>query len=260
MSPTTEQRAIERAMSKLSRRWRRLRQAVHERAGAVYELDGCRFELPPWADDVKRNIRRGNYEGPERRLVAKWLDGKRTVIELGGAFGIVSGVIGARLGDDTPHIIVEANPALVAFCRRNAAAGRPAGAPVTAIAAAIAYGAEGDVAFLASDAFLGSRLAHGDEAGAVRVPATTLREVLKDHSVDAFDLVCDIEAAEWDLVKEDAAALARCHLAIIELHPDAFAESGASERGFVDMLAAAGLDIVDRESNVIAARNRAFAN
>jgi FkbM family methyltransferase len=246
-------------MSKLSRRWRRLRQAVHERAGAVYELDGCRFELPPWADDVKRNIRRGNYEGPERRLVAKWLDGERTVIELGGAFGILSGVIGARLRRDTPHIIVEANPALVGFCRSNAAAGRPTGAPVMAIGAAIAYGAEGDVAFLPSDAFLGSRLARHGEPGAVRVPATTLRQLLRAHSVDEFDMVCDIEAAEWDLVKEDADALSRCHLAIIEIHPDAFVEPGASEARVIDMLAAAGLDIVDRDANVIAARNRAFA-
>ena len=157
------------------------------------------------------------------------------------------------------NIIVEANSALVAFCRRNAAAARPAGAPVIAIDAAIAYGADAEVEFLASDAFLGSRLARRGEPGTVRVAATTLRQVLQSHAVGEFDLVCDIEGVELDLLRSDAGALSRCHLAIIEMHPDVFAELGASEADFLHLLAHAGLDIVDREANVIAARNRAFA-
>src|SRR6476646_3149174 len=134
-------------MSKLSRRWRQLRQAVNELAGAAYELDGVRFTLPAWADDVKRNILKGHYEEAERRLVAKWLDGSRTVVELGGASGIVSGIVGARLGPEVRHIVVEANPALVQVCRQNAGAARPAGAPVIAIGAAIAYGVDGYAEF-----------------------------------------------------------------------------------------------------------------
>ena len=41
--------------------------------------------------------------------------------------------------------------------------------------------------------------------------------------IEEFDLVCDIEGAELELVKDDAGALSRCHLAIIEMHPDVFA-------------------------------------
>lgn len=247
-------------MSKLSRRWRRVRQAVHEWAGARYELDGCSFALPPWADDIKRNIRRGNYEGPERKLVAKWLEGSRTVIELGGSFGIVSGIVGARLNVDTRHIVVEANPVLIDYCRTNAGAARPAGAPVTVVGAAIAYEGGGDVEFLQSDAFLGSRLGKPGDAGTIKVPATTLRAVLDDHAVGDFDLVCDIEAAEFDMLRQDADALSRCSLAIIEVHPDAYAEKGASEMDFLALLGEAGFDVVDREANVVAARNRLFVH
>jgi FkbM family methyltransferase len=246
-------------LSKLSRRWRQLRQAVNEFAGATYELDGVRFTLPPWADDVKRNILKGHYEEAERRLVAKWLDGSRTVVELGGAFGIVSGVVGARLGNDIRHIVVEANPALLEFCRQNACAARPAGAPVTAIGAAIAYGVDGHAEFWPSDAFLGSHLARAGDRGTIRVPATTLRQVVAELDVGDFDLVCDIEGAELDLIRNDAAILSRCRLAIVEIHPDVFAEKGSSEQEFIALLARAGLEIVDRDANVLVARNPALA-
>jgi FkbM family methyltransferase len=246
-------------LSKLSRRWRQLRQAVNELAGATYELDGVRFTLPAWADDVKRNILKGHYEESERRLVAKWLDGRRTVVELGGAFGVVSGVVGARLRNDVRHIVVEANPALVEFCRQNAGAARPAGAPVTAIGAAIAYGVDGHAEFWPSDAFLGSHLARPGDRGTIRVPAITLRQVVAELDVGDFDLVCDIEGAELDLIRNDADILSRCRLAIVEIHPDVFADKGASEQEFVALLARAGLEIVDRDANVLVARNPAFA-
>ena len=245
-------------MSKLSRRWRRLRQAAKEWAGAAYELDGVRFTLPPWADAVKRNILKGHYEGPERRLVAKWLDAGTPVVELGGAFGIVSGIVGARLAAGTPHVVVEANPALVEFCRLNAAAARPAGAPVSAIGAAIAYGGNGHAEFWPSDAFLGSRLARGGEPGTIRVPATSLANVLARAGFGEYTLVCDIEGTELELVRNEAALLARCRLAIVELHPDVFADRGSSEDDFIGLLAGAGLDVVDRDANVIVARNRAL--
>lgn len=244
-------------MSKLSRRWRRLRQSVKEWAGATYELDGVRFTLPPWADDVKRNILKGHYEEPERRLVAKWLHAGVPVVELGGAFGIVSGIVGAHLAPGTPHVVVEANPALVECCRLNASAARPAGAPVTVIGAAIAYGGNGHAEFWPSEAFLGSRLARGGDAGTIRVPATSLGSVLTEAGLDEYALVCDIEGTELELVRNEAALLARCRLAIFEVHPDVLEDKGSSEDEFIALLDAAGLEIVDRDANVIVARNRA---
>jgi FkbM family methyltransferase len=245
-------------MSKLSRRWRRVRQAVHEWAGATYELDGCRFVLPPWADDIKRNIRRGHYEVPERRLVLKWLKGDAPVVELGGSFGIVSGVIGSRLGAAIPHVIVEANPILIEICTRNAATARPAGAPVTVVSAAIAYGDGNDVYFLPSGGFLGSRLANAGDADVIKVEAIMLHELLAGQGIGVFDLVCDIEGAELDMLRQDGNALSQCRLAIIELHADVFAAKGASQDDFIRELSELGFEIVESSGNVIVARNREF--
>ena len=241
-------------MSKLSRRWRRLRQAVHEWAGGRYELDGCSFTLPPWADDVKRNIRRGHYEAAERRLVIEQLDGGLPVVELGGSFGIVSGIVGRNIRAATPQVIVEANPLLVDYCRVNAKAPRVPDAPVTVLNAAIAYGAGEEVEFVQSGGFLGSRLAEQGETGTVRVPAITLSRLLAGHLPEQdYELVCDIEGAELDLLRHDAAALGRCQLAIIEMHADVFAARGSSETEFLAMLEAAGLHLRKREDNVIMA-------
>jgi hypothetical protein len=155
--------------------------------------------------------------------------------------------------------VVEANPVLVDYCRRNAGAARPAGAPIEVVGAAISYDGLEQVEFLQSDAFLGSRLAKPGDVGTIKVPATTLRQVLDSRSVGDFDLVCDIEATELDMLRQDMAALARCSLAIVEVHPDAYPEKGASEAAFLALLASAGFDVVDREANVLAAQNRAFA-
>ncbi len=241
-------------MSKLSRRWRRLRQAISERLGQTYTLDGVGFTLPPFADDVKRNILRGNYEAPERRLVARLIDGTRPVIELGGAFGIVSGVTATRLRPDTVHVVVEANPVLVETCRANATRPRASGAPTTIVHAAVGYDGK-QLAFVQSEGFLGSRLALPGEAGTVNVETVKLGDLVRQYVPEGdYDLICDIEGAELDIVRHDAAGLSRCRLAIVEIHADAFAARGSSEAAFLDLLAKAGMEVAERDENVVVAR------
>jgi FkbM family methyltransferase len=246
-------------MSKLSRRWRRLRQAVNELGGATYELDGAVFDLPSWADDIKRNILRGNYEKAERSLVNEWIAGDRPVVELGGSFGIVSGVTARRLSPESLQVVVEANPILVKFCQRNAQRQRENGAPVVAVHAAVAYGSEDHVEFVPSDGFLGSRLAaRPGEAGAIRVPAISLSRILGDYLAEGpYDLICDIEGAEFDLFRHDAAGLERCRVAIVEFHPEAFAARGKSEEAFLALMDKAGFEIAARKENVVVGRRRA---
>lgn len=239
-------------MSKLSRQYRRLRQGVQEAFGATYELDGARFTLPSWADDIKRNIKRGHYEAAERRLVLQHLRSDLPVVELGGSFGIVSGVIARRLAPTTPHIIVEANPLLTDYCRANATAPRGSGAPVTVINAAIAYGVGAEVSFLQSGGFLGSRLALDGDSGTIRVPALRLSALLAQHVPGQdYQLVCDIEGGELDMLIHDRDALQPCRSAMVEMHADVFAARGTSEAGFITLLEAADLSVRERVDNVV---------
>lgn len=212
--------------------------------------------LPAWADDVKRNILRGTYEAPELRLLARWIGGDRPVVELGGAFGVISAATATRLAPGVAHVVVEANPLLVDYCRRNATSPRGSGAPTVVVSAAVAYGRD-RAPFVQSDAFLGSRLALAEEGGTVDVATITLSQILETNRIELpYDLVCDIEGAELEVLRHDADALAGCRIALIELHPDVFAANGSSEAGFLHLLDIAGFEVVDRDEHVVVARNR----
>lgn len=66
------------------------------------------------------------------------------------------------------------------------------------------------------------RLASAGAMPGTEVAATTLSRVLSDFGVrDGYTLFMDIEGSESDLLTNDASALERCSMMIVELH-DAF--------------------------------------
>lgn len=228
------------------------------RHGPNYPLDGTTFRLPPRSPLLARKaIRRGLYEGPERRMVARWLPRDLPVIELGGSYGIVSHAIRRHIAPETDLTIVEANPALLQICRANV--GLAGAAQRTeVIGAALAYGAE-TVRFAVTDTLHTSHVAKAGDSGSglVEVPAVSLAGLVARKGIAGdFSLVCDIEGAEFDLLQNDAAALARCAVIVMEIHPDAFMDRGETVSAFRRMLEGGGFDIVDHEAQVIVARRR----
>ena len=45
----------------------------------------------------------------------------------------------------------------------------------------------------------------------------TLREICKEFSLGSFQLICDIEGAELEIIEQDRAMLEKCRLLTIEL-------------------------------------------
>ncbi|MCZ7676625.1 MAG: FkbM family methyltransferase [Roseovarius sp.] len=179
------------------------------------------------------------------------------VIELGGSYGIVSHTIRKHLDDDARLIVLEANPDLVDICKDNVA---KAGGKTEVVQAALAYGRD-KVRFTVTSGLHTSHVTTGagaaDDAGSreIEVPAMTLATLLADKGIDgSYGLVCDIEGGEFDLFLNDAEALARCAMAIVELHPDPFVRRGESTSAFLEHVRAAGFEIVEVMANVIAAR------
>jgi hypothetical protein len=89
--------------------------------GAIYRVDGCRFEIPVNMTD--RNYRSafvfGEYEAGEQKLIRQFLRTDDRVIELGGCIGVLSCLVNSRLESRTHHLVVEANPELIPILRRN---------------------------------------------------------------------------------------------------------------------------------------------
>jgi FkbM family methyltransferase len=221
-----------------------------------YRIDGMTFRLPDSASvAARKEITKGRYELPERTLVRRHLPPSLPVVELGGAYGIVSRVIGTRLAAGVSHVVVEANPALIDLCRENAKAG-PAHRPEI-VTAAISYSGAPTVSFNVTPGTHDSRLAGAGEDGTVTVPAVTLSQLLSDHGLNVnYSLVVDIEGAEFDLFEHEAAALRDCAVAIVEVHPCVFAENGRSEEDFLALVEARGFDVIERCGAVYALRNR----
>ena len=84
---------LRRLLSQFSGRYiRPIIGLVFDLSGAVYRVDGCRFEIPTHLTD--RNYRSafvlGEYEAAERRLIRQFLRADDRVIESGGCVGVLS--------------------------------------------------------------------------------------------------------------------------------------------------------------------------
>lgn len=234
---------------------RRRRVAGHfARNGEVFDFHGVSVRLPRHVDVAAANaLIRGKYEQEEAALIAKYLPAELPVIELGGSLGVVSALIRSRLRPAVRHLIVEANPRLIDVCSANAAAGGQ-GDATEVIHGAVYY--DGPVArFGIAKEVHASAVGQGGSAELVEVPAISLAELFRKlGSPERFVLVSDIEGAEFDLFDHEAETLAHVELAIVELHPRNYAAQGRSEADLLRNASAAGLQVVERLSDVVLLR------
>ena len=75
--------------------------------GEQFNPHGVLIKLPRSADiSIRYLLARGRpYEGPEARMVQKYISHGFNVIELGGCYGIISALIRKQIGPHAKHII-----------------------------------------------------------------------------------------------------------------------------------------------------------
>lgn len=232
---------------------RHLRNVIdHARHGGRCELDGEVFDLPARVPrEIRRALRCGAYEAPERALIAAHLPSNLPVVELGGSIGVVGRFIGRKIDSGVRHLVVEANPALPALCREVARGASDR--PVEVISAALDYSGRATIAFKRSSGLLDSRVVPSGRSGAIEVPVVRLAELRERlGSPSAWSLVADIEGAEYDLFSQDVAEFGGCRALILEMHPAAFAERGATLDDFLAMVTARGFRLVEQVGMVAA--------
>lgn len=220
-----------------------------------YEFHGATIRLPSrYARYAGSDIVKGAYEWEEAQLIGEHLNADIPVVELGGSLGVVSSLIRNKLDPATRHVVVEANAALVPVLSGNLSR-QKGGDQSLVLAGAIHYGAPA-VSFTDSDNIHGNRIS--DDKTGNTVKALTLFDC---HEAlgrpQSFDLVCDIEGAEFALFENDAKTLAAARLAIIEIHPDRFAESGRSENDFFDLAHSCGFEQHSRLGDVLVLKRAA---
>lgn len=162
----------------------------------------------------------GLYERAECAYVDRFLNGSTCVVELGSGIGISSAHIAAGLSRGGVLVCVEANEVLLPsieqniqpYLRRSRSSG-------TIVHAAIGACEGTSILNVVSNPFESyvSRSAAPDAVSTVPVPTRSLESVLKQYPARSFDLVCDVEGAEGELIVRSS-GLERCRRLIIELH------------------------------------------
>lgn len=191
-----------------------------ELRGDHVQLDGCQFDLssPVIMTPQKAGFWLGNYEAQERIAVQQIPDLGLPVVELGGGIGVVSCVTSKHFGNPSAHVVVEANPNMIAVLEQQRILN---GCNFTVVPANLAYEAA-EVPFHVNAKFLASSALDFSDphAQVINVAATSLRTILDQQGFDNIVLICDIEGAEVSLFEQESDLIgSRVKYLVLEFHP-----------------------------------------
>jgi FkbM family methyltransferase len=224
---------------------RRLR--VAQRIKSI-NLDGCVIDMGQIPDSqTKIDLAEEVYERAERRLVPRHLDPHLPVVELGGCIGVIACLTNRMLHNPERHVVVEANPLaiplLMAIRDKNQCR-------FEILHKALAYDAS--TASFQPELNLCANSIQHNPAGkpSVTIPATTLRNIVSERDFESFNLICDIEGYEWELVCKEPDVLRKAEVLMIETHARFIGEAKTAQ--LLSSLVDLGFRIVDQEETVVA--------
>jgi len=189
------------------------------------------------------------YEDHEVELVEEYLFADTDVLELGSGVGYVSTIVNRSL-DDAHHIAVEANEQLAPMLQNTK---RLNDADFEVVNGVYKPGTDVQEFHVASNCFSSSMTAREDTEvdTTIEVPAVTLAELVEKFDIKQFQLVVDIEGAEFELIAEEREVLAKlCTQMIVEFHD--FENTTIEES--IDNLRAIGFEVVDATGDVYVLR------
>jgi FkbM family methyltransferase len=203
-----------------------------------------------FSPQVRAQMFWGGYESAETRMIHGLLRGSTTVVELGSSLGVTSAHIAAQMAPGGHLVCVEANPRLLSGLRERLAH-RVGSLRVDFVHAAVT-GHCGEAVLSLSPQTMSSRLGAGrPQDAAVKVPALTLREILRRTGVSDFDLVSDIEGAESAFLLQDPDVLRACRHAVLELHDSRVDGRAVSVSDLLEAVVATGMRIIHRHGPVV---------
>ena len=180
-------------------------------------LDGLRYSVdcPLISTGHKSTILFGLHEIEERELAKAWISPDIPVVEFGGGLGAVSCLINSRLSKGLPHIVVEANPAMIPVLKRNKMLN---GCDFHLLNNALGYD-EDYIQLNIDKEFVGSSALNTANSETVKVKTTTLNSLLKEAGLSQVQVICDIEGLERDLIRREILDNERVVALLVEMHP-----------------------------------------
>jgi len=177
-------------------------------------LNGCTFSLDGLDSIPKVELITNKYEVAERRAVARYLRRELAAVELGGSMGVVACVTNRLLNNPAAHVVVEANPLVIPQLELNRTLNR---CEFEIVNRAIAYEVD-SVTFRPSSNICGSSITKPGDQPPVTVATAQLGNLVRERGFGRFNLICDIEGLEYDLVCHDSEVLKNADTIILETH------------------------------------------
>lgn len=197
------------------------------------------------------------YENAELTLVQSLLIPDLDTIELGGALGVTGSTILRKLTPPARLITAEFRPELLPILQRNLSLNSCENT-FSILPKAIAYPPGTDhcthADFVIPAGPFGSWKGYKHALGfrTIHAQTTTLREICEEFSLGSFQLICDIEGAELEVIEQDHAVLEKCRLLIIELHDANRPARSVNAAQLRDLLLDQGFHIMADHGDVLA--------
>ena len=223
--------------------------------GNKYKFSNLDVLIPKDASlNLKYSIISNRYEAPERRLIDKYLIVNSNVIELGGSLGLLSKYTASKLEPNSKHVIVEANPNLISYLKKNIFfESRKNSTYIENFA--IAYN-NNEIDFHLDDDILCSRIVNNNTLKSVKISVRKLSHfVNKYFKNEKYTLIMDIEGSEGSVFEYDKDILKNCLMVIVELHPDLLPLYGYTVDSFLLLAKENGMKQIDRDNNVYVFEN-----
>ncbi len=191
---------------------------IFELKGSIFYVDGLKYSAigPKLTTKFKSGFLLHDYEKDERQAVKRFLDTDVPVIEFGAGFGVISCTINKKLANPKDHIVVEANPYLIAPLEKNRDVN---GCKFTIINKAVGYDRDSISMYLQGN--IGSSGTKYESGEKIQVATVTLGRILQSSGFKIANLVTDIEGTEFDIIDKELDVLkSKIKTIIAEFHPN----------------------------------------
>jgi FkbM family methyltransferase len=192
------------------------------------------------------------YEKAEIHFVKKYITEKYDVIEFGSSIGVVSSILG-KIINEKKLICVEANPNIIPILENNL--------KINHIKNFKIYNcALGNPSEKTSNFEFGSSNTTGKISSALDnnalVENITLQKIIKQNKIGKYNIVCDIEGAEYFLIKYNFKELEKCNILIIEVHDFKHESINVTSDDIITMICwKTNMTLIDKKGNVLVFKN-----